>query len=87
MKNLKAELVGIELTLLELDNKMVERGYYTIFDEGVLEEVLVGKSSAFLSTKDNETQILVSFEVLSLADAEVESLGASYLKITDIENL
>jgi len=87
MTNLKNELLGMELTLMELDNRMMENGYYTIFDDGVLEEVLVNKSSAFLSTKDNETQILVSFEVLSLADKEVESLGASYLKITNAEKM
>ena len=87
MTNLKNELLGMELTLLELDNRMVGNGFYTIFDEGVLEEVLNDKSSAFLSTKDNETQILVSFEVLILADKEVESLGASYLKITNVEKM
>ena len=87
MTNLKKELLGMELTLMELDNRMMENGYYTIFDDGVLEEVLVNKSSAFLSTKVNETQILVSFEALSLADKEVESLGASYLKITNAEKM
>ena len=87
MKNLKTELLGMELTLIELDNRMMEKGYYTIFNEGVLEEVLKDGNAVYLSTEDNETEILVSFKVKFLGDIENENLGESFLEVTDIEKM
>lgn len=87
MKKLKNELLGTELTLMDLDNKMVEAGYYSIFDDGVLQEVLNDKNAIFLHSGDNETQLQVSFDVTILADENIEAIGASYIKITNVEKM
>lgn len=76
-------LLGQELTLGQLDEKMIELGFYSIANDGVEEEVLNDESVTYFSKNDDE-DVTIYFETTILADKETESLFSSYIKVTEI---
>lgn len=83
LEQLKLELVGQEITLNELDNKMMENGFYSNADYWDEREVLNDSNAVF--TAEKKESLMVEFDVTIEANEETENLGASYIKITSVE--
>ena len=84
IKKLKKELLNKEFSFLELDNYMSENGYYSVFDDGVTENIKSDLNVAYTSKVTNEAEILISFEI-TIDNGEDEGIEAFYLKVIDID--
>jgi len=71
MMNLN-ELVGKKMSFTDLDNKMMEKGFYSVADDGVMEEIKESGNAYYQSGSDDFIA-LISFEVVSnLEDGDFE---------------
>lgn len=77
-------LVGQELSFIELDNIMQNNSFYSVFDDGVTENIKHDKSIYYLSTIDNESAIIIYFDI-TVDNEEGEAEENFDLIITGIE--
>lgn len=84
VNELKNELLNCEMSFVELDNFMMDNGYYSIFDDNVTEQVKSSRSVVYTATDTNEAEIVISFDI-TIDNAEDEAETAFELKVTDIE--
>lgn len=86
LESLRKELIGKEISFIDLDNFMIDQGYYSVFDDGTTENIKNDLSVTYTSTETNEAEILISFEI-TLNNAEDEVEEAFDLEITEIEKI
>lgn len=72
------------MSFVDLDNFMMDNGYYSIFDDNVTEQVKSSRSVVYTATDTNEAEIVISFDI-TIDNAEDEAETAFELKVTDIE--
>lgn len=84
VNELKNELLNCEMSFVDLDNFMMDNGYYSIFDDNVTEQVKSSRSVVYTATDTNEAEIVISFDI-TIDNAEDEAETAFELKVTDIE--
>lgn len=85
LENLRNELIGKELSFIELDNKMMSNGFYSVFNDGVTENIKEDKNVVYTSTETNEAEISISFNI-TIDNAEDEVPEAFYLEVLQVEN-
>ena len=84
VKELNKELKGNEYSFKELDNFMIKNGYYSVFDDGVTNDIKEDKNVVYTATDTNECEVKISFEI-TVNNGEDEIEEAFYLKVIDIE--
>ena len=84
VNELKNELLNCEMSFVDLDNFMMDNGYYSIFDDNITEQVKSSRSVVYTATDTNEAEIVISFDI-TIDNAEDEAETAFELKVTDIE--
>ena len=84
VEEIKKELVNEEMSFTELDNFMMENGYYTVFDEGATFDIKWGKNVIYTATDTNEAEVQIFFEITT-DNGEDEAEEAFYLKVTDVQ--
>ena len=63
MMNLN-ELVGKKMSFTDLDDKMMDNGFYSIADDGVANEIKES-GCAYYESKNGDLAVVISFEVLA----------------------
>lgn len=63
MMNLN-ELVGKKMSFTDLDNKMMDNGFYSIADDVAANEIKVS-ASTYYESKNGDLAVVISFEVLA----------------------
>lgn len=77
---LKRLEIGLTLTLLELDNRMMENDYYTVFN-GSLVEIIESENVVYTKRSPDLEQVIIEFKVLE----EVEgNTGLTIVEILEI---
>ena len=84
VKELNKELKGNEYSFEELDNFMMENGYYSVFGDGVTNDIKEDKNVVYTATDTNECEVKINFEI-TINNGEDEIGEAFYLKVIDIE--
>ncbi len=88
MKNELRELVGMEMNILELDNRMMALGFLTEADSGVFENCIQDGNIVYSEITDDlgnvEPSIQICFKVIIPASDD-EIVLASVLKITSVD--
>lgn len=84
LEKLKNSLLDTELTFIELDNKMIEYGFYSVFDDGATEQIKDCANVVYTSTETNEAEIIISFEI-TIDNEPDEAEENFYLEVTEIE--
>ena len=71
------------MSFMELDNKMMEIGFHSLYDDGVEENCKQDGNAVFTSVEreECEVQVQVHFDVTGVD----EDAGAFYLKVTKVE--
>lgn len=85
LENLRNGLIGKEMSFIELDNYMMDQGYYSVLDDGITEDIKNDLSVVYTSTETNEAEILINF-IITFNNGEDESEEAFYLKVTGVES-
>jgi len=82
MKNLLAK----EMSFTELDNFMIKKGYYSVFEDGCTKEIKESANVIYTSTKTNEAEISIKFEITQ-DSGEDEIEESFYLKAINITKI
>lgn len=83
-EEIKKELLNEEMSFTDLDNFMMENGYYTVFDEGTTFDIKWCKNVIYTATDTNEAEVQIFFEITT-DNGEDEAEEAFYLKVTDVQ--
>lgn len=81
---LNKELVNNEMEVEELDNVMVENGYYSILDDGVIEDIKRDKKAVYTGVKSGECEVVVNFEIV-IDNGKDEVIDAFVMKVIGVE--
>lgn len=84
VEEIKKELVNEEMSFTELDNFMMENGYYSVFDDGVTADIKQDGNVVYTATDYNECEVQIFFEITT-DNGEDEAEEAFYLKVTDVQ--
>ena len=83
-EEIKKELVNEEMSFTDLDNFMMESGYYSVFDDGATENIKQDGNVVYTATDSNECEVQIFFEI-TIDNGEDEAEEAFYLKVTDVQ--
>lgn len=90
LENLRKELLNKEMSFVELDNYMMDQGFYSVFNDGVTEDIKEDKNViyAFIEVDDagvnNGIQVKIDFEI-TINNAKDEAEENFYLKVNEVE--
>lgn len=59
-EEIKKELLNEEMSFTDLDNFMMESGYYSVFDDGATENIKQDKNVVYTATDSNECEVQIS---------------------------
>lgn len=84
LENLRKELIGKEISFVELDNKMMENNFYSVFDNGATIDIKDSKNVVYTNKETNEAEIQIFFNIT--IDNEPDEVEENfYLEVTSIE--
>ena len=84
LENLRNELVGREMSFMELDSHMTNEGFYSVFDDGVTENIKQDKNIIYTFNHEDLNQVQIFFNI-TIDNTEDEVEEAFYLEVTQIE--
>ena len=79
---LSKELVGKEMSFMELDNFMMENGYRTVFESGIGENIQEDGNVVYTAEDTLEDEVQIFFNVLESTE---ENSDIFTLKVTSVE--
>lgn len=80
---IKKALVNKEMYFSELDAYMVENGYYSVLDDGVVEDIKADKCVFYTACDTDVCEIKINFEI-TIDCGEEEDPANFILKVTDV---
>lgn len=78
-------LVGKEMSFVELDNEMMANGYYSVFDEGATADIKDCKNVVYTNASTGECEKIIEFEIIN-DNGEDEIEEAFTLKVTSVRD-
>lgn len=84
LEKVKKELLNKDFTLIDLDNKMVKLGYYTIEDYGLHDYLLECRNIVYTEFVDSSSSVNISFDVVTVA-GNIFTPQAAFIKVTKVE--
>lgn len=86
IEDLKVELEGKEISFTELDNFMETNKFYSVFDDGVTEDIKKDKNVCFTYVEDTCKQAKITFEII-FDSGEDEAIEAFTMKVLSVEEI
>ena len=84
LKTLKNELLNTELNFMELDTIMVNNGFYSVLDDGIINYIKQDLNVVYSLVETGEATVIINFEItINSGSDEIEEFF--YIKITSIE--
>ena len=71
LENLKSELVGYKMSMIELDNIMMRFGFESIYDEGT-EENIIEDGNGVWTSENEDIQIYLEGNLDNLVVTKIE---------------
>ena len=71
LENLKSELVGYKMSMIDLDNIMMRFGFESIYDEGT-EENIIEDGNGVWTSENGDIQIYLEGNLDSLVVTKIE---------------
>lgn len=84
VEEIKKELVNEEMSFADLDNFMMESGYYSVFDDGATENIKQDGNVVYTATDSNECEVQIFFEI-TIDNGEDEAEEAFFLAVKDVQ--
>ena len=84
VKEINKELLNEEMSFVQLDNFMMENGYYSVFDDGVTEDIKRDENVVYTATDSNECEVQIFFNI-TVDNGEDEAEEAFILKVIDVQ--
>lgn len=80
---IKKALVNKEMDFSELDAYMAKNGYYSVFDDGVTDDIKADKCVFYTACDTDVCEIKINFEI-TIDCGEDEDSAAFILKVADV---
>lgn len=84
VEEIKKELVNEEMRFEDLDNFMMESGYYSVFDDGATENIKQDGNVVYTATDSNECEVQIFFDITT-DNGEDEAEEAFFLAVKDVQ--
>lgn len=84
LNELRNDLGGKELSFIELDNYMVEHGYYSVLDDGIINQIKQDESVIYTNRITNEADIQILF-IIDYNNGADEVEESFVIKVIEIE--
>lgn len=81
---LKKFLENKEMAFVELDNAMVKNGFYSVLDDGIVEDIKRDRSVIYTGKETGECEIRIDFEI-SIDSGDGEGSESFCLRVTSVE--
>lgn len=85
MKRIEEELMNEEISFMELDNIMTENGFYSVLNDGIMEDIKRDGNVIYTGLESGECEIKISFAI-TIDSGEDEGPETFYLKVTSVQN-
>ena len=63
LKELKTNLEGKEISFIDLDNYMMKKGFYSVFDDGVTNDIKECGTVVYTGKESKEAEIIIHFTI------------------------
>lgn len=84
IEKLKEILEGNKISFRNLDNLMLDSGYYSVADDGIEENIKADGNVVYTATDTNEAEVQIFFTIL-YNNGEDEVNSAFVLRIDSVE--
>ena len=84
IKNLKNELLNEELNFIELDTIMVNNGFYSVLDDGIINDIKQDLNVVYSLVETDEATIIINFKI-TIDSGKDEIKESFYIKVVNIE--
>ncbi|MFQ9545284.1 MAG: hypothetical protein ACLR02_09730 [Clostridium sp.] len=84
VEKIRTEFLGKEINFYNLDNYMSENGYYSVFDDGAIEDIKADKNVVYTGLDTNECEVIIEFEI-TIDSSEDEAEENFDLKVISVE--
>lgn len=84
VEKIRTEFLGKEINFYDLDNYMSENGYYSVFDDGAIEDIKADKNVVYTGLDSGECEVIIEFEI-TIDSSEDEAEENFDLKIISVE--
>ena len=84
VEKIRTEFLGKEVNFYNLDNFMMENGYYSVFDDGAIEDIKADKNVVYTGLDTNECEVIIEFEI-TIDSSEDEAEENFDLKVISVE--
>lgn len=78
------ELLNKEMYFMDLDNAMVENGFYSVLDDGIVEDIKRDRNVVYTGVETGECEIKIGFEI-TIDSGEEEGPESFHLRVTNID--
>ena len=85
LKELKTNLEGKEISFVDLDNYMMQKGFYSVFDDGVTSDIKECKNVIYTGKESKEVEIIIHFTI-TIDSGEDEDDSTFYIIINEVDN-
>lgn len=89
LENLRKELLNKDMSFIELDNYMTNKGFYSVLDDDITEDIKQDKNVIYTFIDVDAAgvnvgvQIKIDFEI-TINNSDDEAEDAFYLKINEV---
>ena len=84
IKNIKNELLNEELNFIELDTIMVNNGFYSVLDDGIINDIKQDLNVVYSLVETGEATIIINFKI-TIDSGKDEIKESFYIKVVNIE--
>lgn len=84
IEELEKVLGNEEISFMELDNIMTENGFYSVLDDGIVEDIKRDRNVIYTGKETGECEIKIGFEI-SIDSGDGEGSESFYLRVTSVE--
>ena len=84
VEQLRKELLGKEVNFYNLDNFMMTNGYYSVFDDGAIEDIKEDKNVVYTAVDTCECEVIINFTI-TIDNSKDEAEENFIMLITSIE--
>lgn len=81
---LKKELLHAEMSFIEIDNFMVSKEFYSVFDDGIVDEAIEYENVIYTHKVDYEYQVMIEFKMTIVPDEDEEKETGLFI-ITNVK--
>ena len=84
IQQLKESLTSLEMNFMTLDNCMSENGYYSVYDDGSIDDIKADKNVVYTGLDTNECEVIINFDIIT-TNSDDENEYNFTIKIISVE--